>query len=207
MKPKVVMILSSWSSGSSAVSGFLHKSGVDLFGPYFRAALDVKTPNTYESNDFRALMMHSIDEWSFEYKVSRNEFLELFQQFINQKLSNTNFSSEILLGLKHPLSVFWLKEICELIEPVFVVVTRPFEKIEATRMRRSWHEVYGSKGAKTIYGHIYSFLQENGYTFFAISYEDFLASAEKRIKLLEFCDITVDLDQAEVAFQEVINRA
>lgn len=206
MKPKVILILSSWSSGSSAVSGFLHKSGVDLCGPYFRAALDVKTPNTYESNDFRALMMHSIDEWSFEYKVSRQEFLNLFGQFIQQKVNNSNFSQDDLLGLKHPLSVFWLKEIIEVIDPVFVVVTRPFEKIEATRVRRSWHEVYGSKGAKTIYGHIYSFLQENGFTFFGISYDDFLSSPEKRIKLLEYCDIPVDASHAQRAFDDVVAR-
>jgi len=206
MKPKVILVLSSWSSGSSAVSGFLSKCGVDLFSPYFQGAIDLMTPNTYESNDFRALMMYAIDEWSFEYKISSTEFRQLFQQFINHKINSINYSPDQLLGLKHPLSVFWLKEITEIIDPVFIVVTRSFEKIESTRLRRNWLESYGSKGAKTIYGHIYSFLQENGYSFFAISYDDFLDNSEKRLKLLDYCDISLSLDKTQIAFEEVISR-
>jgi hypothetical protein len=206
MKPKVILVLSSWSSGSSAVSGFLCKCGVDFFAPYFQGAIDERTPNTYESIEFRDLMMHTIDEWSFEYKVSRQEFLQLFKQFIDQKVTNTNFSPDALLGLKHPLSVFWLREITEVIDPVFVVVTRAFEGIERTRVRRNWFESYGLNGAKKIYGHIYSFLQENGYTFLAISYDDFLDSPEKRLKLIEFCDISMDSIQAELAFKDLVER-
>ena len=205
MKPKMILVLSSWSSGSSAVTGFLSKCGVDFFPPFLTGVTDPRTPNTYESNRFRDILIQSVDEGTLQVKFSPKEFSDAFQAMVSEKLNMAGIATQSL-GLKHPLSAFWLLEISEIVEPIFVVVTRSIDKIEATRVRRNWFEMFGSKGAVIIYNKIYTFLQENGQSFLAISYEDFLNSQDERMKLLDYCDIKVSEQTAQEIYFKIISR-
>lgn len=205
MTSKPIIILSSWSSGSSAITGFLGECGAYLCPPY-AIAYDQKTPSTFESEDFRGMLMATVNEWSLQYKVDTKIFRNGFKSWYQKQIPIAAEIGANKIALKHPLSAFLLTEICEVVDPIFVVVTRPFHKIEETRMRRGWHEVYGQAGAQIIYDRIYSFLHEQEKTFFTLSYDGFLNSAENRLKMLDFCDLDVTNEQAITAFEKIIRR-
>ena len=108
--------------------------------------------------------------------------------------------------MKHPLSALILRDLCDLVDPIFVVVTRPLAKIEETRVRRNWHPVHGRAGAEIIYREIYSFLQENNKSYYSIAFEDYLTSERERWMLLEYCGFDVTAEEVQRNFEKSVNK-
>lgn len=205
MKPKVILVLASWSSGSSAVSGFLHTNGAYMFPPFITTT-DPKSPDTYESEMFRAILLETIQEETLEFKMNTDLLKRRLIDWIQTETEKAMYQNHHIFALKHPLSTLILEELCELVDPIFVVVTRPFSKIEETRVRRNWHQVLGRAGAEVVYRNIYSFLQENNKSYFAISFEDYLTSERQRLMLLEYCGFDVTEEEAQRNFEKSVRN-
>lgn len=200
-----ILVLSSWSTGSSAVTGFLGECGAFLAPPY-ALAYDPKTPSTFESEDFRQMLLATIGELTLEYKVDTKIFRHAFKPWLNKKLLEAKELGFRTVALKHPLSAFLLHEIDAVCDPIYVVVTRPFAEIEETRKRRGWHAVYGERGASAVYDRIYNFLHQNDKQFISIPYMAFMTSHEVRSKVLDFCDLDVTDRHAHEAFARILER-
>lgn len=94
------------------------------------------------------------------------------------------------LALKHPLQTFILPYLDKVIEPKYIFVTRPLEQIEATRLRRKWHPVYGALGANIIYQTAMKFLISHSRNYLSIPYNSLVNDDTVRATLLEFCKLS-----------------
>lgn len=205
MPVRPILILSSWGAGSSAVSGFFGECGAHLCPPF----LESTTPQiskSYESQFFAGMCLATINEWTFEPRVDKSIFKNGFKSWYLKEVEEANQNSAHRIVLKNPLAAFLLSEITEVVDPIFVVVTRPFDKIEETKVLQKWPDNQGRIGAQAIYDQIYSFLHENNKTFFTISITDFMNSENARLKLLDYCDLDVADSTAKVAFAKIIQR-
>ena len=185
---KVILILVSWSSGSTAVSGFFDKCGCYTCPPHF-STNDVRTPNAYEPKEYRDALAECIDELTLKQVGAYEVFSEFFAEWLPNQMEKAQSGGCEAVVLKHPLQSFLLREISTVCDPINVVVTRPFSKIEATRKRRKWGPVYGMKGAEAIYGRTYSYLHINSQAHLSVPYEKFRESADLRQTLLDFCGL------------------
>jgi hypothetical protein len=174
--------------------------------PPFLESTTPEISETFESEIFAGMCFASIDKWSFEPRVDKKIFQNgLKTWFANEaKLAEQSNASRVVL--KHPLSAFLLDEICRVVDPIFVVVTRPFDKIEETRVSQGWPENEGRLGAQAIYDQIYSFLHEQEKSFFTISIKEFMDVRQSRLQLLDYCDLDVTDSAADIAFRHVTNR-
>jgi hypothetical protein len=196
-----ILILSSWLSGANLVNGFLGECGAYLCPPFSKASDGVS--NTHESFYYRGILAATIDEESLEFKAEATIFKNGFQDWYKKQLPDGKAAGSSRISLAHPLSAFLLHEICKVVNPTFVVLTRPFDQIESTRSTMNAHENLGRIGAQKIYDQIFSYLTDNSKTFLTISFEDFMKSIETRLKLLDYCDLDVSDFQAEEAFTKV----
>jgi hypothetical protein len=186
------------------INGFLGECGAYLCPPLSQAE-DEKS-KTYESFYFRGMLAATIDENTLNFKADSSLFMNGFQRWFDEELPKAQAAGSAGISLMHPLAAFVLHEICQVIDPVIVVVTRPFEQIEKTRNNMKWHETYGRVGAQKIYDQIFSYLLDNTKTFLTISFNDFRNSQEARLKLLDYCDLNVSNSEADAAFAKVLNE-
>ena len=195
---KTVIIIASWSSGSSAVAGYIDKCGAYSCPPHLNT-IDERTPNSYEPLAYKKELSKLFDDLTFEEKGDANDFVSFFESWYemeSQKAKNLGLNHIVL---KHPLQTFILPYLYQKLNPLFVFVTRPFEEIEKTRKRRNWHEVYGSKGAETIYSVSFNFLCNNSCPSISIPFNAFINDNELRSKLLNFIELTPSAEQVKSA--------
>ena len=197
-KPKVVVILSSWSSGSTAMTGFFDRCGGHSCPPHFQTN-DQRTPTAYENKDYVNALHKFIstdsEESLFTQKGDVKTFLRFFKQwFVSQVTISRNIGKQFLI-LKHPLQIFVLEQIEPHFEPKYIVLTRSLEKIEQTRVRRNWPEVFGKKGASILYNEIDTYFDKKQKPFFSIEYEQFLTDEKTRKELLAFCELEIPAEK------------
>jgi hypothetical protein len=201
-----VVILSSWSSGSPLVAGVLGECGGYLCPP-FAKSIDANHPVTYESEMFRGMVSATVNEYTFEFKVDPLIFRNGFNSWYKQQLELAEQAGAQTIILNHPLSVFLLDEICQFVDPLFVLITRSFEKIEQTRIKQNLPATYGREGAQRIYERAYSYLHDHEKNFLSISFRNFAGSYQTRLKLVDFLDLEVPTDIVERAFNKVFPTA
>jgi len=191
---KVIFIAGSWGSGTTAVIGALDSLGVPTLGPHLQSK-DPKTKNTFELRPFRNLVHRYVDELSLKHKDNyRDEFVPALQQFQtrleNKAFPNQPDTTKQLLALKMPLASLCLPEICSTFDTRLIVVHRPLDEIDASRLRRNWEPRYGASGAQQIYGHMFNDLIQHQLSFLGISYGDFVNNTRLSLKnIIEYCDI------------------
>jgi hypothetical protein len=185
---KTILVLSSFCSGSTAVTGFLEQCGAYACPP-LTATNDPLTPSAKEPVEYRNALVDCIDEFSLRKQKPDSVFLEFFIKWHPVQLSKAAEAGSKAIVLKHPLQAFFLDEIFRVCDPRLVVVHRPFNKIEATRLRRNWHAVYGRAGARVIYNALYAKLHETSKSHISIPYESFLGDFGIQSDLLAFCSI------------------
>ncbi|MCP4598618.1 hypothetical protein [Neptuniibacter sp.] len=195
---QVVVVLSSYSTGSTALVGYLDRLGGYTCPPH-QMTNDERTPNSYEPKALQVRLTRSVDEFTFRSKKKAAFFSEWFSRWITQEQEKAAELGLQYIVLKHPLLAFFIEEINELCSPKFVVITRPASKIEATRLRRGWHKSYGQVGANVIYPMVYSKLAEHGLNALCISFESFAADTEIRQKLMDWLSISPTGQQIEDA--------
>jgi len=191
---KLILVAGSWGSGTTAVTGALDSLGIPTFGPHFQSS-DPRTRNTFELGYFRELIHKYVDLSTLKHKNNyHDEFKPALEQFRTQ-LENTAWpdlpsSTNKILALKMPLSSVCIPEICSVFKTKIIMVHRPFEEIEASRIRRSWPSLYGSLGAQCIYNKMFSDIFTHKLSFLGISYGDFINNTYQSLeKIIGYCDI------------------
>jgi hypothetical protein len=184
-----IIVLGTWSSGSTAVTGYLERCGGYTCPPH-QHTNDERTPIAYEPLAYAEALRTLFDEFSLK-KVGKTEnFIDFFEDFWAIECVAAKRKGLDNIVLKHPLQTFILPYLKNRLNPSFVFVTRPFEKIERSRARRDWHPVYGSLGAKAVYSTAFNFLIENSCPFITVPYEKFLTDKFLREKMLSFLNIS-----------------
>jgi hypothetical protein len=188
----LVIICSSWSSGSTAVTGYLDLCGAYTCPPHIKTN-DTLTPNSFESKFFRDLVAEYTDELSLRRVGKLDKFRAAFPVWLDEQINKSVALGKSTIVLKHPLASFLLEEIDKIIPSTkYVVVTRKFDEIENSRLRRGWNGNYGSEGANKVYNHTYTFLHEHEKQFHVVPYKLFLSSHSVREALLDFVALSPD---------------
>ena len=195
---KNIVIIASWSSGSTAVTGYLDKCGAYSCPPHFNTN-DERTPNSYEPLAYRNELSKLFDEFSFQEKGDVRDFINFFDAWHTSESSKAKKLGLNHIVLKNPLQTFILPYLHQKLNPSFLFVTRPFEEIERTRNRRNWHQVHGSKGAKAIYSSSYQFLINNSCRFISIPFNMFRNDIRLRSKILDFVELSPSAEQIQNA--------
>lgn len=195
-KPPVVLVCGPWSSGTSAVTGALANAGLPAPGPYLKVN-DPRTSQTFEMKAFRELMLEIASEETLKRTKTESQTLSLLSDFREQLMMQVSENSgepvKTPLLLKHALASLILPEMSELFDLRLIVVLRPYEAIEATRLRRRWHSSFGKEGAKAIYGAIMDFMADSSVPFTFVRYSDFLEKPDTEIaRLSSFCGLKLD---------------
>ncbi len=195
---ETIVVLGSWSSGTTAVTGYLHRLGADACPPHFQSN-DPRTPNTYEPARLRAILLEAVNQDTLEARAEGRAFAAAFADWFEPERDWARRAGHGHIVLKHPLTAFFLPEIREICRPRFVVVTRAPARIEATRARRNWPAVFGAAGAQVIYRRIFTALLAEGIDALCLGLEGFLADAETRRRLAGWVGMAPAPDRLDAA--------
>lgn len=198
----VVLVLSSWLSGSNAVVQYLDELGAYVCKPLTQSDGN-RSFDPYESEEFRSMLLATIDETNLEFKVDRMIFRSAFKDWFDNQLKMAESQGAEVIVLHHPLSIFLIDEISEATKFKPVVVTRKFSDIESSRKHENWNSFYGELGALEIYNQIYETLHQSGSSYLTINYEDFMDNSATRWLLLDYCEIDVDSESANSAYKKL----
>lgn len=190
----VTVVLSSFGSGSTAVSGFLDKCGMYSCPPHQRTN-DERTPNSYEPRAYRDALADCIDEFTLKPQKDIQQFSDFFAAWLEQEKTKARDLGLNHITIKHPLQTFVLPVIDKLASPKYVVVTRPFSQIEETRLRRDWHKVYGQAGARVIYNTLYAYLHESGKPYLVVPFGEFKTNETLQRQLLAYLQLSPSEEQ------------
>jgi hypothetical protein len=191
---KLIFIAGSWGSGTTAVIGALDSLGVPTLGPHFQSK-DQKTKNTFELVPFRKLVHRHVDEAALRHRDNYRESFVPALQELKTRLENNAFPNQPdpakrLLALKMPLASLCLPEICSTFDTRLIVVHRPLDEIDASRLRRNWGPLYGASGAQHLYGHMFNDLVQHKLSFLGVSYGDFVNNTRQSLKkIIGYCDL------------------
>lgn len=152
---KMIWVLGPWSSGSTALTGWIARLGAWTCPPH-QITNDPRTRDSYESKELRDRLCQQRNELTLETKVSATR---LDEWFISWRADQEEFAFKNgyeAIALKHPLICYNLDLLYNPKSDIILTINRPLKEIEKTRQRRQWHKIYGIYGAKKIYGKIYS---------------------------------------------------
>jgi hypothetical protein len=194
---QTVIVVGSWSSGTTAVTGYLSRLGGYTCPPTIQTS-DPRTPDSHESVEFRHAVADVHDEMTLSRIGEPADFAQWFAPWLSQQHKRAALNGGKFVLLKHPLSALVLAEIQKICSPRIVVVTRPYAAIENTRQRRGWGPSYGIAGAKVIYSRAFSTLIEQGISFMSVDFNDFRTSKAAREELTQYCGL-VPSERAEAA--------
>lgn len=195
-QPQVICVLGNWSSGTTAVTGYLGRLGANTCPPHVLTN-DPSTPDSFESLAFRNACAETIDEIALQKIGSRNRFRNWMVSWINDRKGEAGGVTHIVL--KHPLSAFLIPEINDACAPKWVMVTRRFQDIENTRLRRQWHPTYGAAGAHKVYSSAYGQLIEEGQSFLTVAFSEFRVKRQTREQLISHVGIAPSTAQMTAA--------
>jgi hypothetical protein len=186
MRMKVIFIAGSYGSGTSALTGMLDGMGITSLPPHLTTE-DPRTPNSFESMAFRSVVKSFANESTMSVDMSR---AGLFVQRLRNLLKNADVGPASAAVLKMPLASICLPQIIEAVDPYIILVHRPMEEIEASRIRRNWEPQYGAIGAQMIYPKLYTDLSTMKKTYLAISYHDLQENARRELlRITNFCGL------------------
>lgn len=195
---RTILVVGNWSSGTTAVTGYLSQLGGYTCRPTIKTS-DPRTPDSHESVEFRHAVAAIYDELSLERIGDPKEFSTWFAPWLTQQHRRATLNGRDFVALKHPLSAFLIAEIYDICRPLVVLVKRPYDEIENTRLRRQWAPNYGKSGAEAIYPKALSTFAEEEIPFLSINFNDFRKSQEARDGLVNFCGITATTRQTSSA--------
>jgi hypothetical protein len=190
---QLILVCGPWSSGTTVVAGLLERLGVRGLPPYFVTS-DPRTPNSFESMDFRRLIGELVDENTLrmrvDWPVARQRLLEF-----RQRLEQQTDDGAAPLFLKYPPSALLIPEICQVFATRLVYVLRPMQAIEATRERRNWDAQFGAAGAQVLYPAMFQALVDHEFPTHLVRYKELLRDpAAHTGQLARFCGLPADAD-------------
>ena len=210
-KRRLVLVCGPWSSGTSAMAGFLGQAGVAAPGPFFEVN-DVRTPATYEMQTFRQVLISLASEQSLQRTATPARALAALRDFrdgaLAQACTAAGLRADQPVLLKHALAVLFLPELAQLFDLQLVGVLRPHAEIEATRVRRQWMAQFGQAGAVQLYGELFRHLVDTATPYSLVRYGDLMAEPARVLKQLAgFCRIQVAASQQQAALDFVSRPA
>lgn len=186
-----VMVMGGWGSGTTAVTGVLERLGLHTCPPYF-ITNDDRTRCSYEPLYLRQILLTHIDELTVSFKTDSNALVEEMRRWINYTIS-TEKLSDVTMVMKHPLTAMAIPEIDRLLSPRYVLVNRPYEDIERSRLRRGWPAIFGEQGARFINQKIEDSMQLIGDRSIALEYPELIDTPERVVdELITFFGLDVD---------------
>jgi len=195
---KVILVLSSWSSGSTSVAGFLHHAGAWTCPPYVGTS-DPRTRNPYEPRAYRDALGELVDHYTLKKKGSVEDFVAFLEPWMEEEQRKAREAGATRIALKHPLQTFALPLLQQRYDCVHVVVSRPFDAIERSRRRRGWYPVYGKQGARIIYRTLHGALQERGTPYLHVPYASFRSDPDLQQHLLDWVGLDPSPEQRQAA--------
>lgn len=195
---QAIIVIATWGSGSTAVSGYLDRCGAYTCPPHVNTN-DLLTPNAYEPLEYRIELAKLIDELSFKKIGNPEDFVKFFEAWWEIECAKSQNLGLSHILLKHPLQSFVLPYLNRKLKPSYLFITRPYDLIEKTRIRRKWHPIYGALGAKEIYSISYDFLNANSCPFISIPFNEFRSSTELRDRMLNFIGLVPSAEKLKVA--------
>lgn len=160
---------------------------------------DPLTPDSFESREFRDKCASIYGELSLDRIGEPESFSNWLLPWLQRQSQLALASGCTHIILKHPLAAFLVKEIQDVCSPRWVIVTRKFHDIEATRARRRWHMTYGATGARKIYSTLFTAMIANGLSGYLVSFNDFLNDQHIRTDVANFCGLDPSNEEIENA--------
>ena len=201
---KNVIVIATWSSGSTAMTGYLDKCGGYTCPPHVKTR-DERTPIAYEPKAYRDALADLFDEFTLQRKGDPAAFYKAFDAWYAQEVRQAKGEGCTHIVLKHPLQTLALPYLDRKLSPYYVFVTRPLEDIEQTRMRRRIHSIYGKKGAKLLYLNAFNYLVAEAKPFIAVPFSRFRRDEGFRTKVLDFIELDPAEDQLNAAEDFLVN--
>ena len=195
----VICVLGSWSSGTTAVTGYLARMGCYSCPPHFQTN-DPRTPDSHESLALRNECVKVVSEQSLQLIGDVEAFSQWLSGWLQEQSESAKQTQCSHIVLKHPLLSFLIEPVAQVCSPKWVLVTRPLEDIERTRARRGWGAVHGEAGARTVYSAAFSSLMSGQKSFHAVAFDEFRQNAKARSDLVRYLEI--ESDQAGLADAE-----
>ena len=187
-----IWVTGPWSSGSTALTGWLGYLGAYGCPPY-QTTNDPRTPNSYESKALRDKLCECRNELTLETNrgYENFDFSEWFKQWKKEQQDIAIKQGKKFLVLKHPLLAFYISSLVTDIDQI-LLITRPLSAIENTRKRRKWHTTYGSNGAKILYTRLINTFINEALAYQAVPYPKFLSDTSYRKDLAKSLRISTD---------------
>lgn len=196
---KAILIIATWSSGSSALAGYLERCGAYSCPPHFETS-DPRTPNSYEPLKYQEQLASLIDEQSLSVAGDPKAFKAFFEGWWEEERAKAQSLGHTHIVLKHPLQCLVLPYLDKKLDAQYILLTRSLNKIEATRARRKWPSSFGSAGAKLLYSAAFKFFVEQSRSYLSISFDDFRKDSRARLAMLNYLGIKPmrnELNEAE----------
>jgi hypothetical protein len=190
---QLVLVCGPWSSGTTVVAGLLERLGLRGLPPYFITS-DPRTPNSFESMEFRQLIGELVDEDTLRMRVDRSLAQERLLEF-RERLRQQAGDGAAPLFLKYPPSALLIPEICQVFETRLVYVLRPMQAIEATCERRNWAAQFGAAGAQVLYSLMFQALIDREFPTHLVRYTELIRDpAAHAGQLARFCGLPADAE-------------
>lgn len=207
VKLPLVLVCGPWSSGTSAMAGFLAKAGLPAPGPYV-AVNDPRTPLTFEMLAFRDLLRGLASEQTLQRTRGSAEIVQALQAFADGPLRQARLAAgvpaEQPVLLKHALPALLLPELAQVFDLKVIGVLRPLEQIEATRQRRRWGSSFGRAGAQVVYQALFKQLIEGSFPFRLVRYGDLQVNPARVLEeLAGFCGLSLTPETRAAALSHV----
>jgi hypothetical protein len=191
---KLILVCGPFGSGTTAVAGLLAGLGLPGDEPYFHSN-DERTPNTFESAEFRAALLRIVSETTLSFHPGVEPAAEIGR--LRDRIAGLGHPS---IFLKHPLSAMLIPDICRMLDTRLVYVLRPLADIEATRKRRDWLATTGSAGAKALYGRMFDVLVNHAFPTLMIRYSELLANpVNVATRLAQFAGLQIEAARTKQA--------
>lgn len=182
---KIMVVCGAWCSGASEITGYL-SAAYEAYTcmPHIKMNEKIQT-SSYDPIELGKILNDCIDENTFEI-LENNKFKILFEAWLKKQIDAAKNKMMSTLIIKHPLLAYFLEEVDEAIEEVnYILITRPFYKIDQRRLRRGWPYQFGSSGASKIYNKVYTFLHQNDKEYTVIPFEKFRDDKSFRQKIIK----------------------
>jgi hypothetical protein len=188
---QLVLVCGPWSSGTTVVAGMLERLGLRGLPPYFVTS-DPRTPNSYESTEFRRLIGELVDESTLQTRVEGSLAQQRLLEF-RGRLEQQAGDASAPLFLKYPPAALLIPGICRVFATRLVYVLRPMQAIEATRERRSWQPHLGAAGAQVLYSAMFQVLVDHEFPTHVVRYAELLRDPVAHAgRLARFCGRPAD---------------
>ena len=193
---QTILVFSAYSCGSSAMAGFFERCGAHSCPPHSWSNDDrtiISFENVFLKQKLETIFSLKKEETFFEQKTDLQEFVDFFSNWIETHMQIATGIGKKALVIKHPLIIFALKEIQPFLKnPRYIVLKRPLEEIERSRLRRKWPPAYGREGATVFYEKIESTIEKLNLSPFQITYSEFRKNENARFALIRYCEFEVD---------------